>query len=52
MILKSIKQDRAVILWLLTGCLFIYLLLVVGCLTRLTHSGLSITDWSFMGSIP
>lgn len=21
-------------------------------LTRLTHSGLSITDWSFMGSVP
>jgi cytochrome c oxidase assembly protein subunit 15 len=27
-------------------------MVVVGCLTRLTHSGLSITDWSFMGSIP
>ncbi len=27
-------------------------MVVVGGLTRLTHSGLSITDWSFMGSIP
>lgn len=27
-------------------------MVVVGCLTRLTHSGLSITDWSFMGSFP
>ncbi len=27
-------------------------MVVVGCITRLTHSGLSITDWSFMGSIP
>lgn len=27
-------------------------MVVVGCLTRLTHSGLSITDWSFMGSVP
>lgn len=27
-------------------------MVVVGCLTRLTHSGLSITDWSFMGSMP
>lgn len=27
-------------------------MVVVGCITRLTHSGLSITDWSFMGSMP
>jgi len=27
-------------------------MVVVGGLTRLTHSGLSITDWSFMGSAP
>ncbi len=27
-------------------------MVVVGCITRLTHSGLSITDWSLMGSIP
>jgi cytochrome c oxidase assembly protein subunit 15 len=27
-------------------------MVVIGCITRLTHSGLSITDWSFMGSIP
>jgi len=27
-------------------------MVLVGGLTRLTHSGLSITDWHFMGSIP
>jgi cytochrome c oxidase assembly protein subunit 15 len=27
-------------------------MVVIGGLTRLTHSGLSITDWSFMGSVP
>lgn len=46
------KQHKAIITWLLTGCLFIYALVVVGGLTRLTHSGLSITDWSFMGTFP
>lgn len=46
------QQNKGVIIWLLTGCIFIYAMLVVGCLTRLTHSGLSITDWSFMGSFP
>lgn len=38
--------------WLLSGCILIYLMLVVGCITRLTHSGLSITKWSLFGSIP
>lgn len=46
------SQNKAIINWLLIGCFFIYAMVVVGCLTRLTHSGLSITDWSFMGSFP
>lgn len=49
--LKS-NSDRSIIYWLLSGCLLIYVMVVVGGLTRLTHSGLSITDWSFMGSVP
>jgi cytochrome c oxidase assembly protein subunit 15 len=48
----STSPHKAIIIWLLTGCFLIYVMVVVGCLTRLTHSGLSITDWSFMGSIP
>ncbi|MGZ4091069.1 MAG: COX15/CtaA family protein [Bacteroidia bacterium] len=48
----SASPHKAVIYWLLTGCLLIYIMVVIGCLTRLTHSGLSITDWSFMGSVP
>ena len=36
----------------MSGCFLIYVMVVVGCITRLTHSGLSITDWSFMGSLP
>ncbi len=52
--MASISQspNKHIIYWLLTGCFLIYVMVVVGCLTRLTHSGLSITDWSFMGSIP
>lgn len=45
-------QNKGIIIWLLTGCFLIYAMVVVGGLTRLTHSGLSITDWSFMGSFP
>ncbi len=48
----SQNPNRSVIYWLLTGCALVYLMVVIGCITRLTHSGLSITDWSFMGSIP
>lgn len=46
------NPNKAVIRWLLTGCALVYIMVVVGCLTRLTHSGLSITDWNFMGSLP
>lgn len=48
----SNSPHKAVIYWLLTGCLLIYIMVIIGGLTRLTHSGLSITDWSFMGSVP
>jgi heme a synthase len=46
------NPHKQVILWLLTGCTLIYVMVVVGCITRLTHSGLSITDWSVMGTMP
>jgi len=52
MSLISSSPNKPVIYWLLTGCVLIYAMVVIGCLTRLTHSGLSITDWSFMGSVP
>jgi len=48
----SKNPHKAVIYWLLTGCALVYIMVVIGCITRLTHSGLSITDWSFMGSMP
>ncbi len=43
---------KGIILWLLSGCFLVYVMVVVGCITRLTHSGLSINDWSVMGSLP
>jgi heme a synthase len=50
--MKKINQTRPVIIWLLTGCFIIYIMVVVGCITRLTHSGLSITHWSITGGLP
>lgn len=48
----STSPHKSLIYWLLSGCVLIYVMVLVGGLTRLTHSGLSITDWSFMGSVP
>lgn len=47
------QSDRAVGLWLFILCGFIALMVLVGGLTRLTDSGLSITEWKpIMGAIP
>jgi cytochrome c oxidase assembly protein subunit 15 len=39
------KQNKPVILWLLSGCALVFIMVVVGGITRLTNSGLSMTDW-------
>ncbi len=39
------KKDKGVIYWLLTGCFLVFVMVVVGGITRLTNSGLSMTDW-------
>ena len=48
-----IKDNKKVIYWLLTGCLLIFIMVVVGGITRLTHSGLSISNYKLIsGTIP
>ncbi len=39
------KENKSVIIWLLSGCLLVFIMVVVGGITRLTNSGLSMTDW-------
>jgi cytochrome c oxidase assembly protein subunit 15 len=40
-------------IWLMSGCLLIFCMVVVGGITRLTGSGLSITEWKpIMGAVP
>ncbi|WP_136479823.1 COX15/CtaA family protein [Cognatitamlana onchidii] len=47
------KDSKKVIYWLLTGCLLIFIMVVVGGITRLTHSGLSISNYKLIsGTIP
>jgi cytochrome c oxidase assembly protein subunit 15 len=51
---KTIAQaQRPVALWLLVCCVMIFAMVVVGGLTRLTHSGLSMVEWDpIVGAIP
>ncbi|GJM60519.1 COX15/CtaA family protein [Persicobacter diffluens] len=37
--------SRGVYYWLLAGCVLIFTMVVIGGITRLTQSGLSMTDW-------
>ena len=47
------KNNRAVIIWLFTGFVLVFMMVVVGGITRLTGSGLSMADWKpIMGAIP
>lgn len=47
------NPHKAIILWLLIGCFLIYAMVVIGGITRLTHSGLSMVEWNMIvGSLP
>ena len=47
------KDNKKVFYWLLTGCVLIFIMVVVGGITRLTHSGLSISNYKLIsGTIP
>ncbi len=39
------SRDRAVALWLLSCCALVFVMVVLGGVTRLTGSGLSMVDW-------
>ena len=49
----SSANDRAVAFWLLICCALVFMMVVLGGITRLTGSGLSMVDWRpFMGWLP
>jgi cytochrome c oxidase assembly protein subunit 15 len=46
-------STRALVAWLFACCLLVFAMVVVGGVTRLTHSGLSITEWQpIVGTLP
>ncbi|UOY05618.1 COX15/CtaA family protein [Muricauda sp. SCSIO 64092] len=47
------KDNRPIVIWLLLGCTLIFIMVIVGGITRLTHSGLSISNYKLIsGTIP
>lgn len=47
------SSQRAVAWWLFACCAMVFLTMVVGGVTRLTHSGLSIVEWQpLIGALP
>ncbi|MCZ4282223.1 COX15/CtaA family protein [Kiloniella laminariae] len=43
------QQDRPIAIWLLVCCAMILIMAVIGAITRLTESGLSIMEWNPIG---
>jgi heme a synthase len=49
----NVQNYRPVIIWLLIGCLLMVVMVMIGGITRLTGSGLSITEWNIVtGTFP
>lgn len=49
----STRDDRAIALWLLACCAMVFAMVVIGGITRLTQSGLSIMEWApISGALP
>lgn len=47
------KSDRAIVIWLLIGAFLVASMVIIGGITRLTQSGLSMVEWKLiMGSVP
>jgi len=53
MIANEKKINRLFLSWLILSLIIVYFIIIVGGLTRLTNSGLSITEWElFKGILP
>ena len=50
---KFDKIPRSVAIWLAVGLFMVFVQVIIGGITRLTDSGLSITDWEVVkGVVP
>ncbi|MCK9481215.1 MAG: COX15/CtaA family protein [Bacteroidia bacterium] len=50
---STLNNNRPLILWLYSGCFLVFTMVIIGGITRLTGSGLSITEWNVVtGTLP
>ncbi|CAL5001460.1 unnamed protein product [Urochloa decumbens] len=52
LVTKGPQAQNAVGIWLFGCAAWVFSLVILGGITRLTRSGLSMTDWKFTGEIP
>ena len=51
--LKKLNSETSILAWLILLTILVLVMIIIGGLTRLTESGLSIVDWKpIMGTIP
>ena len=51
--MRTKKSDKAIVVWLLIGAFLVASMVILGGITRLTQSGLSMVEWKLiMGSVP
>lgn len=51
--MRDARTYKAVSVWLAIGCILVLIQILIGGITRLTDSGLSITEWSVIkGTLP
>ena len=51
--MQTHSNNKPIIIWLFAGCFLIFSMVILGGITRLTGSGLSITEWDvIMGAVP
>src|SRR3978361_1210018 len=49
--IKKIESDRVIGIWLMTGVAMLVIQIALGGITRLTGSGLSITEWNVITGV-
>jgi len=52
LVTKGPQAQKAIGIWLFGCAAWVFSLVILGGITRLTRSGLSMTDWKFTGEIP
>lgn len=51
--MRNSKSDKSIVIWLLVGAFLVASMVIIGGITRLTQSGLSMVEWKLiMGSVP